>query len=99
MIRNAPRFFVVDGLAPGARIGLPDRVARHVSVLRLGEGDAIKLFCGDGREFDATLLDVSKRGVTAQIAGQSSPVRESRLRIVLAQCLSSNDRKIGRAHV
>lgn len=91
-IRNPPRFFVAEGLAPGARIELPDRVARHVAVLRLIQGDAIKLFCGDGNEFDATLLDVSKRGVTAQITGQSAPERESRLRIVLAQCLSSNDR-------
>lgn len=90
--RIAPRFFVPDGLAGGARIDLPERVARHVIVLRLIQGDSVRLFGGDGAEFEATLLAVSKRGVTAQVAGKSSPTRESPLHITLAQCLPSNDR-------
>jgi 16S rRNA (uracil1498-N3)-methyltransferase len=90
--RTAPRFFVPDGLAPGARIDLPERAARHITVLRLSAGDAIKLFSGHGNEFDATLLEVSKRRVAAQITTSSAPFRESPLHITLAQCLSSNDR-------
>ena len=88
----APRFHVPDGLAPGAQIRLPDRAARHVAVLRLRAGDAIRLFDGSGGEFQAQLTALERSRITALIGQRSELERESPLGITLAQCLSGGDR-------
>ncbi len=52
-----PRFFVPDGLAPGATVDLPAEASHHaMRVLRLDEGDAVALFDDRGGEWRARLL-------------------------------------------
>jgi 16S rRNA (uracil1498-N3)-methyltransferase len=90
--RAAPRLFAPVDLPLGAEIQLPDRAARHLTVLRLGGGDAITLFDGQGGEFAAELTRVSSKHARAQVLSKLSLERESPLPILLAQCISSGDR-------
>jgi 16S rRNA (uracil1498-N3)-methyltransferase len=88
----APRFYVSSGLAPGAEIELPERAARHVTVLRLARGDAITLFDGSGGQFAAELTRVARNSAHARIGRKDAAERESPLAVTLAQGVSSGDR-------
>ena len=90
--RITPRFFAPLELPLGAEIPLPDRVARHLAVLRLRRGDAITLFNGAGGEFSAELTRVAGGDALARVLVRQDAERESPLSIALAQCVSSGDR-------
>jgi 16S rRNA (uracil1498-N3)-methyltransferase len=82
---SIPRFHV-PGAAPGARLTLPDHLAHHArEVLRLRAGSEVRVFDGEGSEFEATLDSVTRQAVTARLGGPT-PARcpESPLRITLA---------------
>src|SRR5512139_2615943 len=87
---SAPRFYLDQPLAPGARFGLPPGPARHAArALRLGVDDAITLFNGAGGEY---IERIHKDEVAVAITGFADVERESRLRVVLAQGISSGER-------
>ena len=88
----APRFFIDRPFAPGAEIELPERVVRHVAVLRLRMGDAITLFNGSGGEHQCALSRVTKDSVRARVIAWHDLERESGIQITLAQGLSGSDR-------
>ena len=92
---GAPRFFVNSMLSPasvGTEVPLPDSVAHHaLRVLRLGTGDSIVLFAGDGGEYSATLTRVGKRDAYARLDAFLAADRESPLRIALVQAIASSD--------
>ena len=88
-----PRFYLDQPLAPGARFSLPPGPARHAArALRLAEGDAITLFNGRGGEFAARIERIHKDEVAVAITGFADIERESRLRVMLAQGISSGER-------
>jgi 16S rRNA (uracil1498-N3)-methyltransferase len=88
-----PRFYLDQPLAPGARFSLPPGPARHAArALRLAEGDAITLFNGRGGEFAARIERIHKDEVAVAITGFADAERESRLRVMLAQGISSGER-------
>ncbi len=62
-----PRFYCPLPLSIGATINLPDEAAHHVFVLRQNAGDHINLFNGDGGSYVATLAQVGKKMVTAEV--------------------------------
>jgi 16S rRNA (uracil1498-N3)-methyltransferase len=72
-------------------VTLPDAVARHAfGALRLREGERVALFNGDGHEYLGVL---SAHGqATVRLLERRTPERESPLRIVLAQGVSSGER-------
>jgi 16S rRNA (uracil1498-N3)-methyltransferase len=79
-----PRFHVPEA-APGARLNLPEHTAHHArEVLRLRAGAPVRIFDGDGNEYDAALDSVSRAGVTARLGGAVAPQPESPLRVTLA---------------
>jgi 16S rRNA (uracil1498-N3)-methyltransferase len=90
--RAAPRLFAPVNLPLGTEIRLPDRAAHHLSVLRLGRGEAITLFDGQGGEFTAELTRVSSKDARARVLSKLALERESPLSISLAQCVSGGDR-------
>jgi len=90
--RVVPRFFVPLKLSSGTEIELPERAARHCTVLRLRRGDNVVVFSGEGGEFSAELTRVSRDDVRARLISMRAVERESPLAITLAQCLSSSDR-------
>ena len=80
-------------LTPGAVVVLPEAATAHlVRVLRLGVGDAVVLFNGDGREFEATLESAGKRGAEARVGAAREPGNESPLRITLAQGIARGEK-------
>lgn len=82
-----PRFFSPSTLTIGATVALPDNVAHHVHVLRLCVGDNISLFNGSGGEYVATLIQIEKKHVAAEIKAFSPRDAELPYAITLAQAL------------
>lgn len=87
-----PRFFLDTPILPNATFELDARVAQHVRVLRLREGEAITLFNGTGGEVPATLSRIDKRTVEIATGEHVSVERESAMRITLYAALIANDR-------
>lgn len=89
----APRFYCPGPLSPGALIDLPDQAAHHaVRVLRLGPGDRVRLFSGEGGEWQAEIVSVRKSAVAVRVGSLSHRDVEAALRVVLAQGISSRER-------
>lgn len=90
---SAPRFYLDQPLAPGARFSLPPGPARHAArALRLAENDAVTLFNGRGGEYAARIERIRKDEVAVAVTGFADVERESRLRLMLAQGISSGER-------
>jgi 16S rRNA (uracil1498-N3)-methyltransferase len=82
------RIHVDQPLSPGLELSLPAQAAEHVSrVLRLGEGDALTLFNGDGHDYAATISGMARREVRVRIHGTQEIGNESSLRLTLVQAV------------
>lgn len=90
---STPRFYLDQPLAPGARFSLPPGPARHAArALRLAADDAVILFNGLGGEYSARIERINKDEVAVSVTGFAAIERESRLRVMLAQGISSGER-------
>jgi len=90
---SLPRFYLDQPLAPGARFNLPPGPARHAArALRLAVNDSIILFNGSGGEHTARIERIQKDEVAVSLTGFADIERESRLRVMLAQGISSGER-------
>ena len=90
---RVPRIYTDSELQPGHTVALDDNAGQHVGrVLRMQPGQMLRLFNGDGNDYCATLSDVGKKQVTAEIVSSAANPCESPLRIVLGQTLSKGDR-------
>ena len=87
-----PRFFCTELVHPNATFALDARVAQHVRVLRLREGESITLFDGTGGEIPATLTQIGKRDVLATTAAHVAVERETQRSVTLYPSLIANDR-------
>jgi len=82
------RIYIDLPLAAGAEVALPERAAEHVArVLRLGVGDAVTLFNGNGSNYLATILVAGKRRVTLMASAEQDAANESPLAMTLAQAV------------
>src|SRR3546814_3894873 len=71
---------------PGQRVALPETVANHLlRVLRLGVGDALIVFNGDGFDYHATLTNAERRAAQIQVQSRTAASGESPLAITLGQ--------------
>ena len=74
-------------------VELSAQACQHVGVvLRMQVGDPLLLFCGDNREFSATICSVDKKKVLVTILAVYEKNRESPRLIHLAQAISKGDR-------
>ncbi|HJX57254.1 MAG TPA: 16S rRNA (uracil(1498)-N(3))-methyltransferase [Thiobacillus sp.] len=90
---SSPRFYLDQPLAPGARFSLPPGPARHAArALRLAADDSVILFNGQGGEYSARIERINKDEVAVSVTGFAAIERESRLRVMLAQGISSGER-------
>lgn len=72
---------------------LPEEAAHHaVHVLRLGEGDALTLFNGQGGEHAARITSMQKLRIAADVLDHDPVERESPLRLTLLQGVSAADK-------
>ena len=80
-------------LSVGATATLSETATGHlVRVLRLGVGDAVVLFNGDGHDYDARLVATGKRGAEAEVTGARPLANESPLAITLAQGVARGEK-------
>jgi len=87
------RFYCPPPLPLEGSFGLPPEAAHHAArVLRLREGDSVGMFDGLGNACHGVIAEIAgKRVVVGGIAADSAN-RESPLRIMLAQALSSSEK-------
>ena len=77
----------------GEALQLSEATSQHVgAVLRMQPGDLLTLFCGDDREFSATIVSASKKKVQVLLTDVNTVCRESPCRIHLAQVISKGSR-------
>jgi 16S rRNA (uracil1498-N3)-methyltransferase len=87
------RVHVDAALAAGGRVRLADTAAAHVTrVLRLGVGDAVTLFNGDGADYPARVSDVGRGTVEAEVTGRTAARAESPLAVTLVQGIARTER-------
>lgn len=80
-------------LLPGTRVRLPDGAAAHLlRVLRLGVGDGCVLFNGDGRDVQARIVTVDRRGGEVELLETHAVELESPLPIVLLQGIARGEK-------
>lgn len=88
-----PRIYTSQPLHAGARITLDENAFSHaVRVLRLGVGDALTLFNGQGGEYAGVLIEASRKQAIAEILEFSGLEIESPLHISLGQCISRGEK-------
>ena len=87
-----PRFYCPTPLATGLPLSLPAGAARHVQVLRLQPGDAIRLFNGEGGEFDATVTRMGRSDVDVEIGAHHPVEREAARAVHLLAGITANER-------
>lgn len=87
------RFYCPDLNEDKQLFVLPEAAHRHaVQVLRLKQGDVLRLFDGRGLELDATLDIVSKRESSVRLLSRVVVNNESPLTITLLQGISRGER-------
>ena len=80
-------------LAAGIEIVLPENAANHLArVLRLDIGDTCVLFNGDGDDYPARLVELSKRVVRVELGHGIAIHNESPLRLVLLQGVARGEK-------
>ena len=80
------RFYTASHLVVDNEVQLESDVSHYVSrVLRLKVGDPLVLFNGDGCDYPAEILELSKASVLVLIHSQLNLANESPLAIHLAQ--------------
>ena len=87
-----PRFFCAEPIRQNAQFEVDARVAQHVRVLRLREGEAITLFDGSGGETQATIARIDKRSVEITSGEQLAVERELARQVTIYAALIANDR-------
>lgn len=87
-----PRFYCPTPLAPGASVDLPPEAAHHAArVLRLGEGDHVRLFDGRAGEWLARIQRL-KPTVHVSLEAFDATNREPPLWVTLVQGLPAGDK-------
>ena len=87
------RLFCPINLAHRAQADLTSGAAHHaIRVLRLKRGDEVRLFNGEGGEYEASIHRVDKDSVTVDIGRHHDSERESKLRVCLAQAITTGDK-------
>ena len=87
------RHYVDAALAEDAVVALPEHAVAHLArVLRLGVGDPVTLFNGDGFDYSAKISSLSKKTAEVQVLGQCVVDNESCLRLTLAQGIARGEK-------
>jgi 16S rRNA (uracil1498-N3)-methyltransferase len=90
---RTPRLYFPQALVNGETIQIGGQAAHHIKhVLRLRPGSGISVFDGQGNEYNAVLIDIGRKEVTAIIGKRTAGIAESPLQITLAQGVARNER-------
>lgn len=88
-----PRFYIETDLTVDVNVQLTETVFHHwVKVLRAQVADKATLFNGQGGEYDAELIEVSKKSATVKITAFNPDNRTPAFSALLGQVMSKGDR-------
>lgn len=88
-----PRFYCPPPLPSGGSFDLPPEAAHHAArVLRLREGDRVEMFDGLGNACHGVITELGGRRVIVGGISADNISRESPLRVMLAQAMSSSEK-------
>jgi len=91
--RMPPRIFHSAPLASGIEIALTGGAATHLGkVLRLRKNDAVILFNGDGLDYTARIISVTRHEIVVSVAASADPETESPINVSLLQGICRNQR-------
>ena len=79
-------------LVPGAELALPPNASRHVQVLRLQPGAQITLFDGRGGQWQAEVLEMGRKTVSARVLAHQPVDCELACPVTLAPGMPANER-------
>jgi len=87
------RLHVDMPIAVGAELALPAQAAEHATrVLRLVAGDPLTLFNGDGCDYPASILTLTRREVVVLVQARQVADNESPLALTLAQGVARGEK-------
>ncbi|WHP80569.1 16S rRNA (uracil(1498)-N(3))-methyltransferase [Edwardsiella anguillarum] len=88
-----PRIYHPQPLSIPGEVSLCDDAANHVGrVLRMGPGQALQLFDGSNRVFDAEIISADKKSVRVRLTHAQEEDRESPLHLHLGQVMSRGEK-------
>ena len=89
----SPRIFHSAPLTSGSNITLTGSAAAHLGkVLRLRKDDTVILFNGDGLNYNARIISVTRHEVVVSVAASADPDTESPINVSLLQGICRNQR-------
>ena len=87
------RVFTDGALARGARVSIGGAAAAHITrVLRLGAGDPVTLFNGDGMDYPSTISGLRRGSVEVDVEATATARAESPLALTLVQGIARSER-------
>jgi len=86
------RFYIPLPLAAGTELDLPPNASRHVQVLRLQPGDPLVLFDGNGGQWQAQVLAMGRKLVSARVLQHEPREAELATPVTLALGMPANER-------
>lgn len=90
---RVPRIYQPQPLAINQQLNLDEDGAAHIGkVLRMGNGEQLSLFNGDGNDYLAEIVDAGKKHVTVKLLCCEANLSESPLNLHLGQVISRGDR-------
>jgi 16S rRNA (uracil1498-N3)-methyltransferase len=88
-----PRTYIRQALASNSTVTLDAVASNHLArVLRLKPGAALRVFNGEGGEYDAILQSSSKKQTIIELGEFHDVDRESALQLILAQGIARGER-------
>ncbi|TVV41903.1 16S rRNA (uracil(1498)-N(3))-methyltransferase [Thalassolituus sp. C2-1] len=90
---SGPRIYSAAALSSGLRTELDDQAFAHlIRVLRMNDGDPVRLFNGDGHEYAGQLCDVQKKSASVLVGDILHSEADTPLKLQLGQVVSKGDR-------
>jgi len=87
------RLYVDSALGIDSEVDLELDRARYAGrVLRLGKGDSLQLFNGDGKQYDGDILTAKRQSLRVRISSAEAVSRESSLGLHLLQGIARGER-------
>ncbi len=81
---DLPRFLATGPCAVGRTVTLAPQQSRHLAVvLRLGRGDRVRLFTGDGREFTGRIEKADAEGARVAVEGELESMEQPLAPLIL----------------
>ncbi len=88
-----PRVYTPQTLSVDSSIDLESQASNHLGrVLRMSENDPVELFNGNGRSYDALIINITKKCVTLKVTATQHTPKQSPLQTHLGLAMSKGDR-------